>query len=67
MTIFKEYNQSLKHKWIPAKYPHSQRLQMNVEQIIDFLVMGQLNLVTEEFFLTTKSTKRPEKIAWKRR
>jgi len=41
MTIFKEYNQSLKHKWIPAKYPHSQRLQMNVEQIIDFLVMGQ--------------------------
>jgi hypothetical protein len=26
--------------------------------------MGQLNLVTEEFFLTTKKTNRPEKISW---
>jgi len=26
--------------------------------------MRQLNLVTEEFFLTTKSTNRPEKISW---
>ena len=27
-------------------------------------VMRQLNLVTEEFFLTTKSPNRPEKISW---
>ncbi len=27
-------------------------------------VMRQSNLVTEEFFLTTKSTNRPEKISW---
>ena len=26
--------------------------------------MRQLNLVTEEFFLTTKSPNRPEKISW---